>query len=216
MGSISYLVTKSGFTFSFDAMNNHKYSDILNEDESLLNDDEIVEDGIAELQAKLDEILANQNEILSRLSQVAHNKPAGELFKVELDYFPVTDPEELPNLDTNLSKPGNKYANLIHRILRLEGRIEPLKKNFSKIFEYDILMTYNYDGVSTKRSFKQFKHINKTIFGILKTDGYTQTDYIADIRAAFHTLKRRYHKRNHDLRRKIKRIQKQEPDCDWE
>ncbi|KAI8037021.1 hypothetical protein M5D96_010337 [Drosophila gunungcola] len=77
-------------------------------------------------------------------------------------------------------------------------------------------MAYNYDGVSTKQSFKQYKNINKTIFGILNTDGYTQADYVADIRAAFHTLKRRYHKRNHDLRRKIKRTQESQPNSDWE
>ncbi|XP_016970197.2 uncharacterized protein LOC108038012 [Drosophila rhopaloa] len=197
-------------------MSKQKYTDLLRDDDPLLSHDELLEVGIAELQLKLDKILDNQNEILARLCQVAHSRANGEFYKVEQDYFPVTDPEELSNLDENLSKPGNIYTNLIHRILRPEGRIEPLKKNFSKMFEYDILMAYNYDGVSTKQSFKQYKNINKTIFGILKTDGYTQADYVADIRAAFHTLKRRYHKRNHDLRRRIKRTQKGQPESDWE
>ncbi|XP_016026437.2 uncharacterized protein LOC6739317 [Drosophila simulans] len=180
------------------------------------DDAEILEDAMEELQIKLDKILENQNEILARLCQVASIRPTGDLCKAELDYFPVSDPDELSNLDANLSKPDNKYAHIIHRILRPEGRIEPLKNNFSKMFNYDILMGYNYDGVSTKQSFKQYKYINKTIFGILKTDGYTQADYVADIRGAFQTLKRRYHKRNHDLRRRIRRTQKCEPDSDWD
>ncbi|XP_016993680.3 uncharacterized protein [Drosophila takahashii] len=197
-------------------MSKQKYTDFLTEDDPLLPDKESLEDKLAVLQNKLDEILENQNQILTLVCQVARNRTTGDQYKVEVDYFPVTDPEELQNLDDNLSEPGNKYANLIRRILRPEGRIEPLKKNFSKLFEYNVLMAYNYDGVSTKQSFKQYKHLNKTIFGVLKTDGYTESDYVADIRDAFNTLKRRYHKRNHDFRRKIQRFQKSEPDCDWE
>lgn len=40
---------------------------------------------------KLEKILKNQNDFC----------------KVELDYFPVYDPDELSNLDANLSNPGN-------------------------------------------------------------------------------------------------------------
>nr|XP_016943031.1 uncharacterized protein LOC108019654 isoform X2 [Drosophila suzukii] len=146
-------------------MSKHIYSEFLSEEDPLLSDNEFLEDALAELQNKLDKILDNQNEILTLICQVNCKAPTAELYNIKVDYFPVTDPEELPNLDANLSKPGNKYANIMHGILRPEGRKEPLKNNFSKVFECDVLMAYNYDGVSSKQSFKQYKHINKTIFG---------------------------------------------------
>eukprot|EP00099_Drosophila_melanogaster_P024194 NP_652401.1 uncharacterized protein Dmel_CG17977 [Drosophila melanogaster] len=49
-------------------------------------------------------------------------------------------------------------AHIIHRILRPEGRIEPLKNNLSKMFNYDILMAYNCDGELSVSS--QSSHTN--------------------------------------------------------
>ncbi|XP_016957368.1 uncharacterized protein LOC108029555 [Drosophila biarmipes] len=197
-------------------MSKRLYSEFLSKDDPLVSNNEFLEDALEELQNKLGQILENQNEILTRLCQLTCKGTTANSYNTEEDYFPVTDPEELPNLDANLSQPGKKYANVMHGILRPEGRKEPLKKNFAKVFECDVLMSHNYDGVSNKQSFKQYKQINKTIFGILKTDGYTKTEYVADVRAAFHMLKARYHKRKHDLRMKIKRFQKCQAQTDWE
>ncbi|XP_017061381.1 uncharacterized protein LOC108101522 isoform X2 [Drosophila ficusphila] len=93
-------------------MSKHNFAGVLSNDDPLLSDNDLVEEGIEELQSKLDEILDNQNEIITLLCQVTHSRIPGEFYKTELDYFPVTDPEELPKLDTNLSKPGNKYISL--------------------------------------------------------------------------------------------------------
>ncbi|KAH8340082.1 hypothetical protein KR067_008393 [Drosophila pandora] len=166
---------------------------------------DVLEHNIRELQGKLNEILANQDEILSLLSQVSKMKHRFEPPEFESDYFPLTDATELENLDTELSHKDNIYASMMNRILRPNGQVEPLKKNWSKLFDYEILIAFNYDGVCNKESFKKFKNINKTIFEIQRTSGYTQTDYIKEIKAAFHTMKTRYHKRNYDLKRKLER-----------
>lgn len=54
---------------------------------------------------------------------------------------------------------------MMKRILRPSGQVEPLKKNWSRLFDYEILIAFNYDGVCNKESFKKFKYINKAIFG---------------------------------------------------
>ncbi|KAH8320030.1 hypothetical protein KR074_011427 [Drosophila pseudoananassae] len=173
--------------------------------------DDFLEHNVVELKEKLHEILANQDEILSLLNQVSKMKQRIDPSEYESDYFPLTDATELHNLDAELADKDNIYALMMKRILRPNGQVEPLKKNWSKLFDYEILIAFNYDGVCTKESFKKFKNINRTIFEIQKTSGYTQTDYIKDIKAAFHTVKTRFHKRNYDLKRKLERAE-----CDGE
>ncbi|XP_041450234.1 uncharacterized protein LOC111078359 [Drosophila obscura] len=180
------------------------------EDPLSSNDDEIMQIKIIELQDKLDDILSNQDLIITLLGQVAN--PLGstiltgssESTEERTEYFPVREPQELTKLDSELARAGNSFIPMMKRILRPEGIIQPLKDNIPKIFGEEIIMGFNFDGVNHKQPFRQFKNINKTIYEIQKRSGYTEADYIADIRITFHTLKRRYHKRKHDVMRRSK------------
>lgn len=53
----------------------------------------------------------------------------------------------------------------MRRLLRPDGEITPLKKSFVKLFNDNILLSFNYAGVSNKQAFKQYKNINRTILG---------------------------------------------------
>ncbi|XP_034654852.1 uncharacterized protein LOC117892610 [Drosophila subobscura] len=180
------------------------------EDPLSSNDDEILQIKIIELQDKLEDILSNQDVIINLLGQVANpllstnGSDDTESTEVRTPYFPVRDPEELTKLDAELAKPGNSFIPMMKRILRPEGVIQPLKENILKIFGEEIIMGFNFDGVHQKQPFRQFTNINKIIYEIQKRSGYTEADYIADIRITFHTLKRRYHKRKHDVMKRSK------------
>ncbi|XP_002138390.2 uncharacterized protein LOC108159442 [Drosophila miranda] len=178
------------------------------EDPLSSNDDEILQIKIIELQDKLDDILSNQDLIITLLSQVNPlpniNGPLTEPTEIRTEYFPVREQQELEKLDSELANPGNSFIPMMKRILRPEGIIQPLKDSIPKIFGEEIIMGFNFDGVNHKQPFRQFKNINRTIYEIQKRSGYTEADYIADIRITFHTLKRRYHKRKHDVKRRSK------------
>lgn len=44
-----------------------------------------------------------------------------------------------------------------------------LKKNIHKIFGRDIILSYNYNGVKGKNTFKLYKNINLALFGIQRS-----------------------------------------------
>ncbi|KAH8257856.1 hypothetical protein KR038_002140, partial [Drosophila bunnanda] len=52
---------------------------------------------------------------------------------------------------------------LMRRLLRPDGEITPLKKSLAKLFTDNILLSFNYAGVSNKQAFNQYKNINKTL-----------------------------------------------------
>ncbi|KAH8374421.1 hypothetical protein KR200_002960, partial [Drosophila serrata] len=54
---------------------------------------------------------------------------------------------------------------LMRRLLRPDGEITPLKKCLVKLFTDNIMLSFNYAGVSNKQAFNQYKNINKTLLG---------------------------------------------------
>ncbi|XP_017025015.1 uncharacterized protein [Drosophila kikkawai] len=182
----------------------------------LTKDDERTRKELDALEIKLDHILSNQSEILTRLGVVAQGRYGLDVCEVDVAYFPVSDPDELPKLDAYLAEPGNPYGRLMRRLLRPDGKVTPLKKSFVKLFTDNILLSFNYAGVSNKKAFNQYKNINKTLLDIQKSSGYILSDYITEIRAAFHAAKRRCHKRNHDQRRRSQLSQEAEAENEWD
>lgn len=92
-------------------MTKRKYTSLQEEVNSLLSkDEERTRKEIDALQIKLDVILSNQSEILTRLGVVAQSRYGIDVCEVDVDYFPISDLEELPRLDAHLAKPGNPYV----------------------------------------------------------------------------------------------------------
>ncbi|KAH8290954.1 hypothetical protein KR054_007345 [Drosophila jambulina] len=154
-------------------MTKRSYSALQEEVNAILTrEDERTQEELDVLQLKLDHILSNQDEILTRLGVVAQGRYGNDVYEVDVSYFPISDPEELPKLDAYLAEPGNSYARLMRRLLRPDD--------------------------------------------IQKTRGYIVTDYIAELREAFHAAKSRCHKRSHDQRRRSHLSRKIEAENEWD
>ncbi|XP_023036880.1 uncharacterized protein LOC111519584 [Drosophila willistoni] len=167
-------------------------------------DDKKQREKIRNLQKKMKKILDNETEIMTLLSLITADTESFDSGESEIKYFPIRDLEEMAKLDAELSGLNNQYKPMMKRILIPNPTaVTPLSKTLPKLFSAEILTEYNYEGVNNKKKFKQFKNINATIFNILKRDGYTDFEYVTELRYAFKAFKSRYYKRKYDERKKL-------------
>ncbi|XP_037940614.1 uncharacterized protein LOC119673411 [Teleopsis dalmanni] len=112
--------------------------------------------------------------------------------------FPIKTFEELGNMDALCATKSAQYAKLIKSIIQPEG----IKKNLHRIIDRTLVLELNYDEIGTKKAFKEFKFLNASIFEALQKDGYTEKEYISDIRIAIKNVKGIHYKQQCNDRKK--------------
>lgn len=154
-------------------------------DQILKNQSEMAQ-AITNLNTRLDtleqKIEANTNanaQELAILKQIVEKK----IKLPETQEFPLKTKEDLLNMEKNIQDDLYKYVsrskmkiiniclsnfvstsfkvNIIKTIISPEGLLE----NFPKIVGQDIILSYNYDGVQNKNTFKELTNLNMAIFG---------------------------------------------------
>ncbi|XP_075161445.1 uncharacterized protein LOC142234243 [Haematobia irritans] len=102
--------------------------------------------------------------------------------------FPVKSFEDMEAVNLKIADDVEKYVAIIRTICHPGG----IYTNFDRMFSMPIILAYNYDGINNKRPFKELKALYSAIYDAVKTEGYTEKDYIADIRKSFKKFKGRH------------------------
>ncbi|XP_017484929.1 PREDICTED: uncharacterized protein LOC108373540 [Rhagoletis zephyria] len=109
----------------------------------------------------------------------------------------------MKEIESTCSENSEHYITVIKTLIAPEG----LAKNIARLIDRKVILMMNYDGVNNKISFKEYKCFNNAIFEALKKDGYTEKEYVRDIRTAFKNCKNVFYK-NACIERKKKSLQR--------
>ncbi|XP_067613943.1 uncharacterized protein [Eurosta solidaginis] len=115
--------------------------------------------------------------------------------------FPIKSLDEHRKVDDDIGENPDRYMAILKGII---GQQKYFCKRFSNIVSGDVKLKLNYDGVKNIIPFKDFQKLNNALFECLKTEGYDEKSYIADIRNAIKLFKGRHFKKQSILKKKIK------------
>ncbi|BFF89606.1 uncharacterized protein DMAD_08316 [Drosophila madeirensis] len=174
----------------------------------------------------MDLVLENQSKIIDTLRRLT-NSSGGQteesqeslLQDEELQKFPLTEIEQLDIVEEALNDPENRYFQQMKDIIQPEDKPRPggLRRHFHLLMKADFFVQFNYDGIHNKYPFKKYKNFNNAIYRIRKHDGYTEDDYVTEMRAVFRAYKNRKSKNTSNARKKLKEAQAHfEPEIDFE
>ncbi|XP_017490145.1 PREDICTED: uncharacterized protein LOC108378357 isoform X2 [Rhagoletis zephyria] len=152
-------------------------------------------------QTILHNIVKLQENNLNGLSQIAAvlEKLLNKNSMVKVDaVFPIKSWEELKDIDELCRNDSTRYIQCIKAIVSPEG----IEKNFHRLVDRKLIQLLNYDGVSNKAPFKDFTFLNSAIFEAIKSEGYTNKEYVRDIRNSFKLYKNLFYKKRYEERKK--------------
>ncbi|XP_026846632.1 uncharacterized protein LOC113566206 [Drosophila persimilis] len=184
-----------------------------------------VDEQIVRLNEQMDMVLENQKQIIETLRKLTNSGSKADesreslIEEEELQKFPLTEIEQLDIVEEALNDPDNRYFQTMKDIIKPENKPRPggLRKHFHLLMKADFFVQFNYDGIHNKYPFKKYKNFNNAIYRIQKVDGYTEDDYVTEIRAVFRAYKNRKSKNNSNARKKLKEAQAHfEPEIDFE
>ncbi|XP_017482810.1 PREDICTED: uncharacterized protein LOC108371719 isoform X1 [Rhagoletis zephyria] len=132
--------------------------------------------------------------------------------------FPILTLGDLEEANKEVGNEIEKYTQILKIIINPEG----IFKNFNRILSDKVIHQLNYDGVNFKMAFKEYKSLNKALFGkiVIYTslnkqnelifffveatakEGTTHKDFVKEIRNCFRAYKSRNFKKIYDKKKK--------------
>ncbi|XP_023036220.1 uncharacterized protein LOC111519451 [Drosophila willistoni] len=173
------------------------------------------EEEIQKLQNQMDLVLKNQIKIIAKLKELT-NAPV--MSNTISQLFPITTVEQFEEVNAEMADPHNKYVPIMREILKPNGqmRVGGMRKHLHRIIHADLIFEYNFTGVHNKKSFRDNEHFNRALYEINRREGYTEAEYVKEMREVFQTYKNRRHKRASDLRKKNLEAAQLEPEVFFE
>ncbi|XP_067615227.1 uncharacterized protein [Eurosta solidaginis] len=108
-----------------------------------------------------------------------------------LQIFPIKNIDELQRFEDNIPNLDEQaLLNAIKKIIQRGG----IAKNLHHLLGKDIFLNFNYDGVQTKQTFKQYININDILYKAVSEEVVTKENFIFEIKKGFKNAKNRVHK----------------------